>query len=155
MNRLPHIAVMISLFSLSGCQSMNDPAGVGTAVGAVAGGIAGAQFGHNGGQVAGAAIGAAAGAVVGNAIGRASQTSDYHVSRGAFVKASQAPCGDTAYWYNGRTGNWGYYCPLRDGHTRIYGDYCREFMTTVYINGKQQRMYGTACRRPNGTWYDM
>jgi surface antigen len=119
--------VIMALSSLTGCQVVDGITGTG--------------------------IGPEAEALCGNGIGRAVEGSDYFVANTAFVKATRMAVGDSAYWENGRTGNWGYYCPIRDGHTRIYGDYCRELMSTVCINGQMQRIYSTVCRHPNGTWY--
>ncbi len=93
-------------------------------------------------------------ALCGNGIGR-TVGSDYFASNGALFKATQVATGDSVYWQNGRTGSWGYYCPIRDGHTRIQGDYCREIMSTISANGRVQRIYNTICRRPNGTWYQI
>ena len=57
------------------------------------------------------------------------------------------------YWTNTRTGNWGTYQPVRDGHSRYVGYYCREFVSTAVVYGRMERVYGTACRHPNGTWH--
>jgi hypothetical protein len=32
------------------------------------------------------------------------------------------------------------------------GPYCREFQTTVVIDGRPQSAHGTACQQPDGTW---
>ena len=32
------------------------------------------------------------------------------------------------------------------------GRYCREYTTTVRIDGRPQQAYGTACRQPDGSW---
>lgn len=32
------------------------------------------------------------------------------------------------------------------------GDYCREYTRTVYIGGRVQDAYGTACLQPDGSW---
>jgi len=32
------------------------------------------------------------------------------------------------------------------------GTYCREYQTTVLIDGKQERATGTACRQADGSW---
>lgn len=32
------------------------------------------------------------------------------------------------------------------------GRYCREYQTTGIIDGRQERLYGTACRMPDGSW---
>ena len=32
------------------------------------------------------------------------------------------------------------------------GQYCREYQTTVYVAGRPQPSYGTACQQPDGVW---
>lgn len=71
---------------------------------------------------------------------------------GAFLTAAQVPLGESVRWENGRTGYWGWYCPVREGHSEC-GNYCREFVSTICVNGRLERVYGTACRHPNGSWY--
>lgn len=137
---------------LAGCQNMSNREAAATVVGTVAGAVVGAQFGHHGGQVAAAAVGALLGGAVGNAIGRSADESDLREASNGFARASRVSVGETVYWHNERTGHYGSFKPVRDGHSR-YGNYCREFVTNVYINGQIQRSYGTTCRQPNGTWY--
>jgi surface antigen len=151
------IAITLVLASslLGGCQNAGQKETAATVVGTIAGGIIGAQFGHHGGRVAGAAIGALVGALLGNAIGHKMDEEDIRSANRAFATATRAPVGQTIYWSNSRTGNWGYYRPIRDGHRRFDGLYCREFTTTATINGRTERVGGTACRHPNGTWEAM
>jgi len=145
------IPVVLSSLLL-GCQTAGEKENVGTVIGAVSGTIIGAQFGHGAGRVVGAGIGALVGGFLGNAIGRSADQSDVREANRAFNKAARSPVGQTVYWHNKRTGNWGTYRPVRDGHSG-HGKYCREFVTTATVNGKTERVYGTACRQPNGTWY--
>lgn len=42
--------------------------------------------------------------------------------------------------------------PASPIYTDQLGRYCREYQTTVVINGQSQPSYGTACRQPDGTW---
>lgn len=146
--------VVLSTGLLVGCQSTGNQEMAGTVVGGVTGGVIGSQFGQGAGRWAGGAIGVVAGAVAGEAIGRYLDESDNGHKRRAFSSASRAPVGETVYWENGRTGHWGWYEPTADGHSR-YGNYCREFTMKTYMNGRAQRVTGTACRRPNGTWYEI
>lgn len=150
------VALFTSILCLAGCQSMSmsNQEAFGTGVGVVAGGAAGAALGSGIGAVGGGAVGAVVGGAIGNAVGRASTTRDDCSESGcAFIRATRAPVGDSVYWRNGRTGNWGYYCPVRDGHTRMLGDYCRDFITSSYKDGKMLRARETACRNPRGEWY--
>jgi surface antigen len=112
----------------------------------------GAQFGHGAGRVVGAAVGAVVGGLFGDAVGKTMADEDMREANRAFATATRAPVGQTIYWNNSRTGNWGYYRPIRDGHRRHDGLYCREFTTHATINGRTERVYGTACRHPNGVW---
>ncbi len=151
------IILLLSCGLITGCQSSDRYPGktetATTVFGAIAGGIIGAQFGHGAGRAAGAAIGAVFGGLFGKAVGQQLEDADdMKEANRAFVTATRAPVGQTIYWNNTRTGNWGYYRPIRDGHRRFDGYYCREFVTTATINGHTERVYGTACRHPNGTW---
>jgi surface antigen len=148
--------IVLSTGLLVGCQSTggNNQEVAGTVVGGVTGGIIGSQFGQGAGRWAGGAIGVVAGAVAGQAIGRYLDESDSGHSRRAFSAASRAPVGETVYWENGRTGHHGWYQPCADGHSR-YGNYCRQFTMNSYIDGRCETVTGVACRRPNGTWYEL
>ncbi len=153
---LPLVA-LLSAVLLGGCQSTgagHNQEVAGTVVGGTAGGFIGSQFGQGVGRWAGGAVGVVAGAIAGNAIGRYLDESDSGHARRAFSSASRAPVGDTVYWENGRTGHWGWYQPTADGHSR-YGNYCREFTMNANINGRSEQVTGTACRRPNSTWYEL
>lgn len=68
-----------------------------------------------------------------------------------------------AYAYPPDYGYGGYDQPYDDGPTPYEsgpysgggsdnGPYCREFQTTVVIDGRPQSAHGTACQQPDGTW---
>lgn len=146
------ICLPILLGLLCACQAPGEKEAVGTLVGTVGGGVIGGQFGTGAGQVAGVALGGVAGGLSGNAIGRYLDAYDARQANQAYERASRVPVGEVVYWNNTRTGNWGCYKPLREGHSSVQGLYCREYETTAMIQGRRQRVYGTACRQPNGTW---
>lgn len=146
------ISLVIVLLSLCACQAPGEKEAVGTVVGGVGGGVIGGQFGTGAGLIGGVALGGVAGGMTGNAIGRYLDEYDARYANRAFERASRVPVGETVYWNNTRTGNWGCYRPLREGHSSIEGLYCREYETTAMIQGRKQRIYGRACRQPNGTW---
>lgn len=152
-NRLKiSVLVLSTAMLLGGCQSAGEKETVGTAVGAVAGGVIGAQFGHGAGRVVGGAVGALIGGLIGNVIGTSMDDADRQEANHAFVKATRVPVGETVYWNNSHTGHWGSYRPVRDGESK-QGYYCREFVTTVYVHGRTDKLYGTACRKPDGSWH--
>jgi surface antigen len=67
----------------------------------------------------------------------------------AQVLATTAPLGETIAWNDGSAA--GSVTPLRDGRAEG-GEYCREFLQTVTIGGREEEAYGTACLRPDGAW---
>ncbi len=54
-------------------------------------------------------------------------------------------------WVNPDTGLSGGTVPVRTYQTPD-GVYCREFVQTIYIGGKPEQGYGTACRQQDGSW---
>jgi len=42
--------------------------------------------------------------------------------------------------------------PVGDAYTAPNGQTCREYQSTVVVNGQQQPSYGTACLQPDGSW---
>jgi hypothetical protein len=51
-----------------------------------------------------------------------------------------------------------HYRPIGDERVIIqdnrnnYGSYCREYQTNVYVGGRMQQGFGTACMMPDGSW---
>lgn len=139
--------VLICSFALVGCQNMSKQ-DAGTITGAVAGGLIGSTIGQGSGQVLAVAAGAMAGAYVGNAIGKSMDDTDK-------MKVNQAlethNVGQPAYWNNQKSGARYKVTPVKDV-TVGSNKYCREYQTVATINGQQQKMFGTACRQPDGSW---
>jgi len=148
MKRL-YTSIILTLCSiaLTGCQNMSN-ADVGTMTGAVAGGLLGSTIGQGRGQVVAIAAGAAAGALVGNAIGKSMDAQDRMKMNNALESNT---VGQPAYWNNKNTGARYKVTPVRNVSVDN-NKYCREYQTVATINGQQQKMYGTACRQPDGSW---
>lgn len=119
--------------------------------GAVLGGWAGSSMGKGGGKFALTAAGALVGALVGSEIGRTMDEVDQMKAQRAYTQATTGPIGQQISWNNPNTGNSGSVTPTRDG-TSNSGQYCREFQQTVVIGGREEEAYGTACRKPDGSW---
>ncbi len=104
-------------------------------------------------------VGAVAGSFVGNAIGRTMDQRD----QATMVQAlNSTPNGQAYGWQNANSGNTYSVQPTRSYYQNIYVNqggqkapaqqYCREYRQTAVIAGRQQQLYGTACRQPDGTW---
>ena len=88
------------------------------------------------------------GALVGGSLGRAMDRVDQNCVGQALERAEN---GQSIVWNNPRTG-----ARYRLTPTRTYKDtrdrYCREYTTKGTIGGKEQQLYGKACRQPDGSW---
>lgn len=125
------------------------PAAAGGAVaGAIAGGVIGGEMGRGSGAVVGSLLGAFLGMEVGRSIDEGDRMAADAAARRAYL---DEPVGRTVTWANPASGHEGTIVTLRDG-TDSTGNYCREYQQTVKIDGRSQRAFGTACRRPDGSW---
>lgn len=124
----------------------------GTVLGGVAGAVLGSQVGGGSGRIVAVAVGTLAGAMIGSEVGRSLDRADQLAMAEAERKAHTAPIGETIVWNNPDSGHSGSVTPLRDGRNAQTNAYCREYQTTVVIDGREQSAYGTACQQPDGSW---
>ena len=145
--------LMVSLL-LVGCQGYQSQPGekavAGTVIGAVGGGLIGSTIGHGTGTAIAVTTGALLGGLIGHEIGDNMDEMEKTKVEKTFYHATQSEIGETHYWNDKVSGHSGSIRPIRDG--MYEGLYCREFQTTVYIDGRVERMYGTACRTRDGKW---
>ncbi len=143
MNRKIIAVIAASSLLLAACNKQD----IGGLSGAALGGLAGAQIGKGKGSMAMAAVGALGGYLVGGAIGKSMDDTDR-------LKANQAletaPTGDRVAWRNPDTG--GSYAVTPTNTYETASGPCREYTTEATIDGRQETVYGTACRQPDGTW---
>ena len=152
----PVIAVLMVGVVVSGCATDQHRAqpkqSMGTVVGAGLGALAGSQMGRGKGQMVAVAMGTLAGAMIGNSIGESLDRADRAYARQAQAEAHAAPIGQTIAWNNPDSGHAGEVTPTRDGYDRGTGAYCREYQTTIWVDGEEQAAYGTSCQQPDGSW---
>jgi len=148
------IFMLATGLALTGCnttQGWGQKQTIGTGAGAVAGGLLGSQVGSGSGRLWATGAGVLLGALVGSEVGSSLDRADRMYMQQAQTRAHTAPVGETIAWNNPESGNRGTYTVARDG-TSTTGRYCREYQQTVYVGGKQESAYGTACQQPDGTW---
>jgi len=121
---------------------------IGGAIGGAAGGYVGSRVGRGDGRVAATAAGAVIGVLVGGAIGRAMDRAD-HACVGQVLE--HAPDGNRIIWSEDARGARYDVTPTETYRTPD-GTYCREYRTSATIGGQPQRVFGTACRQPDGAW---
>lgn len=146
--------MVVSMFALSACESIQGAGTkqtVGGAGGAVVGGLLGSKVGKGSGQLWATGAGVLLGALIGSEVGKSLDKADMNYMEHATRQAQSAPVGEPISWSNPESGNSGEVIPTRDGYTAS-GKYCREFQQKVYIGGREESAYGTACQQPDGSW---
>lgn len=147
------IVFTIATLSLAGCAPNAGPKEQGgTLLGAGAGALIGSHIGSGKGSLVAVAIGTLAGALIGQDIGRSLDQADrLAMESNAQYALEHAPTNTSTPWRNPDSGNAGQITPIETYQTKN-GEYCREYHQTVWVGGKEQQAYGTACRQPDGSW---
>jgi surface antigen len=144
---------LAGMLTLAGCA--NDPnhpkQDAGAVIGGVTGALIGSQFGGGSGKLVGVGVGAVLGTMLGSQIGRSMDQADQDHYRLAAMQASSAPLNQPIQWNNPDSGHHGTVTAINDGRD-AYGNYCRKYHSTVWIDNHPQETTGTACQQPDGTW---
>jgi len=142
---------ILMIVLLTGCAEMsgNPKTAIGGLGGATVGGlIAGAA----GGGSAGIAAGVIGGGLLGGLFGNLLDERDRRLATQTTHHALETmPGGGTTSCNNPDNGHAGTVTPIRTYQTTTGGN-CREYQTTMTIDGRLERSYGTACRQPDGSW---
>ncbi len=120
---------------------------IGAALGGAAGGLIASEVAdgkHRGQAIAGGAL---LGILLGGSIGNAIDQLD---ERCVGQVLEHAGSDQSVRWRNPDSGAAYQVTPGRTWQEEER--YCREYTTTVRIDGKPQQAWGTACRQPDGSW---
>jgi surface antigen len=132
----------------------NPKATMGTVLGGAGGGLLGATLGKNASGDRGfvyTAVGTLLGAMIGNSIGTSLDAADREYADYAASNALEYNrSGTPAEWRNPDSGNYGYTTPMRTYRSNGYD--CRDYETTIYVDGRPETARGSACRQGDGTW---
>lgn len=142
--------LLIIAVLLMGCTGDDkDGERLGTATGAVIGGVVGSKMGGGDGKAIGAGLGAIFGAWLGKVMGRTLDEMDQQqANESAQETMETAEVGQTTTWNNPDSGNSGTYTPT----SKSDDEECRDFESTVIIDGREEQATGRACRQEDGTW---
>lgn len=143
-----------ALALLSACDSTSggiDKQTAGAVLGGIGGAVIGSQFGEGSGQIAATAAGTLLGAYLGSEIGKSLDAADRAMMDQATQQATTAPVGQTIDWSNTNSGNSGTVTATRQGRGPS-GESCREFLTTVEVDGRLEEQTSIACQQPDGSW---
>lgn len=140
-------ACVCALALVAGCETPPTQEQTGRVVGGVLGGVLGAQVGRGSGRTAATIVGTIVGAAIGGSIGRSMDDNDRRRTAEALETGRT---GASSEWVNPDSGNRYTVVP-----TRTYGGAqgpCREYTIDAVVGGRPEKIYGTACRQPDGSW---
>jgi surface antigen len=141
------------MISLSACVTdQGEKQTLGTLIGAGLGGLAGSQIGSGSGKLAAVGVGVLLGGLLGSEVGKSLDRADKaYVANNAQSTLETTPTGTSSSWVNPDSGNSGSLTPTNT-YVTAAGQPCREYHSTVTIDGQTEDVYGTACREPDGSW---
>jgi surface antigen len=145
------VSALLALSLLAGCENGKVGQTTGAILGGIGGGLLGSQFGGGIGRVLMTSLGAALGAYAGSELGKKLDEKDKEEVLKAGDKAKDAPVGDTVSWRNPESGNSGTVTPTAETKDAL-GRTCRDFTSTVTVDGKEEKVTGSACKQADGTW---
>ncbi|HET7401572.1 MAG TPA: RT0821/Lpp0805 family surface protein [Usitatibacter sp.] len=141
------LAMAAMLATLAACETPPNKQQVGAVSGAVLGGVVGSTIGGGTGRTVAIVAGTVAGAVIGGKIGQKMDEADK-------LKAAQAlestPTGQNTTWTNPDTGAQYTMTPTKT-YEASTGP-CRDFTVDAKVDGKPEKVQGSACRQQDGTW---
>lgn len=138
----------LSAFLLAACADGRTKERTGMVLGAATGALLGSQVGKGKGKYAAIAVGTLAGSMIGSELGRSLDEQDRQMNRYATQEALET--GRASTWQNSNSGHQGSVTP-----TRTYtadNTQCRDYKSTIVIDGRARTGVGTACRQADGTW---
>ena len=140
-------AAFLAAATMSGCTPGNNTGGA-TMTGAALGGLLGGALTGGDDKWAGALAGALVGGAIGNQIGKRMDAQDKKNMESAITTT---PVGSQAQWTNQQTDITYKVTPTKQYKTAS-NQYCREYTTSVKVDGQWQNAYGKACRQSDGSW---
>ena len=141
------LTVICSLI-FTGCathQGEHEQSGM--VIGGVLGGLLGSQVGRGDGRTAAIIIGTLAGTAIGGSIGQSMDEVDRMKTNHSLETVRT---GVPSRWQNPDTGN--SYTVIPTKTYEADGAPCREYTIDAVIGGRKEKVYGTACRQPDGSW---
>jgi len=140
--------LMSGTMALAGCATPPTQEETGMVIGGVLGGVLGSHVGEGHGRTAAIIAGTMIGSRIGGSIGRSMDEADRLKTAHALENVRT---GVPSTWQNPDTGNRYTVVPTRT-YEASAGAPCREYTIDAVIAGRTEKVYGTACRQPDGSW---
>ncbi|HEY9079740.1 RT0821/Lpp0805 family surface protein [Magnetovibrio sp.] len=144
------LVVTLSLGACSWNESRSQT--LGGVLGGIAGAVVGSKLGKGTGRGVTTVIGATLGAMWGQDIAKGLSDADKMYSQRTTQDTLEyGKPGERAVWSNPDSGNSGT-VTADEPYTNDDGQGCRQFETTVNVEGDERTATGTACRNAAGEW---
>ncbi len=140
-------AITAASLALAACENPPTKQQTGTVAGAVVGGVVGSTIGGGTGRTVAIVAGTIAGGLLGSHIGKRMDEAD-RIKAGQALEATRT--GETSAWRNPDTGDKYAVTPTTTYKT-VNGP-CRDFTVNATVDGKPEKVEGTACRQEDGNW---
>lgn len=136
--------------TLAGCAVPVTQEQSGMVVGGIVGGVVGSQFGRGQGRTAATILGTVIGASIGGNIGRTMDENDRIKTAHALETVRTSV---PTRWVNPDNRNVYTVVPTStyDGPSGP----CREYTVDAVVGGRAEKVVGTACRQPDGSWRNL
>ncbi len=135
------------VLTLTGCAGAGPKQTGGQLLGGAAGALLGSQFGGGSGRLVGVAIGAMAGSYLGGTIGYQMDEKDKQLAKHTMLDTlEKAPDYQEHGWKNPNNNHSGSFKVTRTQELSAQNLVCRDYVSTVMIDGKQEKVQGRACR---------
>lgn len=141
--------LLTTLIITSCCnQARADSELLGTLIGGVSGAWAGSNVGKGTGKVVATGAGAVLGGLIGNHLGKAIDERDRLIQNQTLNHVITQDIKQPVSWTNPDTGN--------TGRIVVQPSYqykpCKEYTSTIFVDGRSETEKGTACPNSDGTW---
>ncbi len=149
------VSIAAASLLLASCTQdvVSDKKAAGTVIGSIVGLIVGSKLGSGTGRTVAMAVGGIAGAWIGSEIGQKLNERDQELAREAADEALEnGKTGNTDTWSNPDSGNSGSVTPVSDSYETVSNEECRDFESTVTVEGETEVAHGRACRQEDGSW---
>ena len=141
------VTLLSAALSVSACTTQPTQEDIGMVIGGVLGGVLGSQVGGGHGRTVAIVAGTLVGTFIGGQVGRSMDETDR-------LKTAQTletvRTGVPASWRNPDTGSQYTVTPTRTYEAEAGP--CREYTVDANVGGRSEKVYGTACRQPDGSW---
>lgn len=146
---LKMLMLLTLLPGLSGCENAPTKQQTGAAVGGVLGGVLGSQIGKGNGRTLAIILGTLAGGAAGSYVGGEMDEADRLRQQQAL---EYTPTNQVTTWVN-PDNQQRYEVTPTHTYQNAAGQDCRDYTTTIYVDGRSERANGTACRNAgDGSW---